>query len=195
MRIYQIIEKTSVEGPGIRFCIWAQGCSRHCEGCFAKETWNHSGGIEYSVEEIFEKIKNTKEIEGVTFLGGEPFEQAKDFALLAKKIKSLGLSVLCFTGFTIEELKKSNNKHIKDFLDNIDLLIDSPFEQDKISLDMPWIGSSNQRYIFLTDKYNMDEIKKYKNKVEVRIQKNGAFIINGMGDFSKIKEKFIEKVI
>lgn len=184
--IYKIIEKTNVEGPGLRFCIWTQGCRKHCAGCWAKDTWAFGTGKKYSVEELFKKIKLQPEIEGITFLGGEPFEQAQELSELAALVKNEGMSVVCFTGYTLEELQHKNNPHINNLLLNIDLLIDGGFEQKNYNLSRPWVGSSNQRYIFLTDFYNKEVIANYTNKIEVRISPDGKMEINGMGDFSSI---------
>lgn len=188
--LYKIIPQTEVEGPNKRFCIWVQGCKKHCVGCWAKETWEFGIGKNYSVEELFQLIKAQKDIEGVTFLGGEPFEQAENLSKLAKKVKEIGLSVVCFTGYTIEELRNKNSSAITTLLENIDLLIDGGFEKENFDLSRPWVGSSNQRYIFLSDVYSPDTIKKYTNKVEVRISRGGKLEINGMGDFEKIKKDF-----
>lgn len=188
--LYKIIPQTEVEGPNKRFCIWVQGCKKHCVGCWAKETWEFGIGKNYSVEELFQLIKAQKDIEGVTFLGGEPFEQAENLSKLAKKVKEIGLSVVCFTGYTIEELRNKNSSAITALLENIDLLIDGGFEKENFDLSRPWVGSSNQRYIFLSDVYSPDTIKKYTNKVEVRISRGGKLEINGMGDFEKIKKDF-----
>ena len=195
LKINKILEKTTVEGPGVRFCIWTQGCKRRCKGCFQKQTWDENGGEIYEVDEIFKKIKDTKGIEGVTFLGGEPFEQAAALCELAYKIKKIGLSVLCFTGNYYDDLLKSEDKSVKKLLGNIDLLIDSPFEIENFDISRPWVGSSNQRYIFLTNKYDLKEIMKYKNKIEIRIGKSGEIFINGMGDFSKIRDKIATNVV
>lgn len=188
--VYKIIPNTTVEGPGIRFCIWVQGCKKHCSGCWAKDTWEFGKGSKFSVEELISLIEKEKQIEGVTFLGGEPFEQPKELAILSKKIKNSGLSIVCFTGYTLEELKSKNNEDINNFLDNIDLLIDGGFEQENYDLSRPWVGSSNQRYLFLTDRYSLDEISRYKNKIEVRISEDGKTEINGMGDFERVKQNF-----
>lgn len=189
--IYKIIENTTVEGPGIRFCIWVQGCRKHCPGCFAVETWDFGCGQKYGVDDLFRLIKFQKsKIEGVTFLGGEPFEQAEDLLNLSKKIKSENLSIVCFTGYMFEELKAKNNAVINEFLSHIDLLIDGGFESENFDLSRPWVGSSNQRYIFLSDFYDESIIKKYKNKIEARISKDGKLQINGMGDFKSINDKF-----
>ena len=75
LRVHRILYKTKVEGPGTRCCIWVQGCSIHCKGCGNKETWSFDGGQLIDTDKIYNIISSSKEIEGVTFLGGEPFEQ------------------------------------------------------------------------------------------------------------------------
>ena len=188
LNLYKIIKNTKVEGPGNRYCIWVQGCKKHCPGCWAKDTWTFGVGSNYSVNDLFEQIKSQKNIEGVTFLGGEPFEQAKELSELAKLIKSTGLSVVCFTGYTLDELRNKNNTDVNNLLNSIDLLIDGGYEEEKFDLSRPWVGSSNQNYYFLTDRYNLDEILRYSNKIEARIFEDGKLEINGMGNFNKLKK-------
>ena len=169
-----------MEGPGIRYCIWFQGCTRKCIGCWAKATWPKLGGKEYNAEDILDNILKTKYIEGVTFLGGEPFEQPEALEFLAKNIKAAGLSVICFTGNKINNIKDSN------ILKYIDILIDGEYIKEEADYSRPWVGSKNQNYHFLTERYNKEIIKNYKNKIEVNINKRGEIFINGMGDFDKI---------
>lgn len=180
IRVYQIIKQTKVEGPETRYCIWFQGCSRHCKGCWAEATWPHDGGQEFDVEEILNDILATPNIQGVTFLGGEPFEQPEALEFLARGAKKAGLSVLCFTGGKIENIKN------REILNYIDLLIDGEFREDEKDFSRPWVGSKNQRYHFLTNRYDEKILTQYKNKIEVNIQKNGLIFINGMGDFDKL---------
>lgn len=187
LRVFNILKNTKVEGPETRYCIWVQGCSHHCRGCQAVHTWSHNGGKLYEVNEIISDIKAQKGIEGVTFLGGEPFEQAEALGIIAEAVQKLGLGVLCFTGGLLEELRL--NEKNKKLLDNIDLLIDGEFLIDKVDYSRPWCGSSNQRYHFLTNRYNEEIFTKYKNKVEVNISKNGIVFMNGMGDFDSIMQK------
>ena len=188
LRVFNIIKNTKVEGPGNRYCIWVQGCSRHCKGCQAVHTWPHSGGELYDIEDIIRDILLQKDkIEGVTFLGGEPFEQAEALGIIAERVQEKGLSVLCFTGGKYEELRE--NPVNKKLLDNTDLLIDGEFIQELTDYSRPWSGSSNQRYHFLTARYNEEIFTKYKNKVEVNISKNGQIFMNGMGDFDEILKK------
>ena len=110
--------------------------------------------------------------------------------MLASLIKKDGLSVVCFTGYTIEELHNKKSPYVDKFLENIDLLIDGGFEDDKFDLSRPWVGSSNQRYWYLSNFYTPEVINSCKNKVEARISPNGRLDINGMGDFKAIREKF-----
>ena len=152
LRIYKILKNTKVEGPETRYCIWVQGCSRHCKGCQAVHTWSHSVGKLVNIAAIIEDIKSQKGIEGVTFLGGEPFEQAEPLGIIAEEVKKCGLGVLCFTGGYLEVLKE--NPINKKLLNNIDLLIDGPFEIDKVDYSLTWCGSSNERYHFFTYRYS-----------------------------------------
>ncbi len=184
IRIYHILKNTKTEGPGTRYCIWFQGCRRHCKGCWAVETWDLKGGKEYNVIDILNDIFNTPDIEGVTFLGGEPFEQPEALMFLARNIKQKGLSIVCFTGYKIEYLQKK----YKNILSEIDLLIDGEFIEEEKDFSRPWVGSKNQKYYFLTDRYNESILTKYKNKIEINIQKNGKIFINGIGDFDKLEK-------
>lgn len=187
LRVFNILKNTKVEGPGKRYCIWVQGCSRHCKGCQAVHTWSHSGGKLLGVNDIISDILSQTSIEGVTFLGGEPFEQAEALGGIAAAVQKAGLSVLCFTGGLLEDLRQNpiNDK----LLANIDLLIDGEFMIDKLDYSRPWCGSSNQRYHFLTNRYNKEIFTKYKNKVEVNIAENGIVFMNGMGNFDEIQRK------
>ena len=194
INLYKYLKKTTAEGPGQRFCLWVQGCSRHCSGCFAKETWPHKPNKIMSTIDLFRLITAQKDIEGVTFLGGEPFEQAKALAELAKMVKNEGLSVLTFTGNRYEELKNAKNKDYDELLAQTDLLIDGGFEEDKFDLSRPWVGSKNQRYIFLSGRYSLQEIMRCNNKIELHIDKNGVVFVNGMTNFKELK-KYLTKNI
>ena len=177
VRVHKILKKTKVEGPGTRYCIWFQGCSRHCKGCWAKATWAPDGGKELDAEDVLKDILATKGIEGVTFLGGEPFEQPEALEFLACGVKKAGLSVVCFTGGKLEDIKN------REILNYIDLLIDGEYKEEEQDFSRPWVGSRNQRYHFLTDRYDEKFLTEYRNKIEINIQKNGLIFINGMGDF------------
>ncbi|MGL5479029.1 MAG: anaerobic ribonucleoside-triphosphate reductase activating protein [Clostridium sp.] len=195
LRIYKILKKTKVEGPGLRYCIWVQGCPIHCDGCMNVDTWSFESGTLLDVEKLILDIKKQEEIEGITILGGEPFCQGKELAYIFKRIKNeTNLSILCFSGYEYEYILKSNKEEWNEMLNYIDLLIDGPYIKDKRDFSRPWVGSSNQNYRFLSKRYEniKNNISDIKNKVEVRVSKNGSIFINGMGEIEKIKESVIK---
>lgn len=187
LQVHRILDSTLMAGPGRRFCVWVQGCSRHCEGCAASDTWAFDGGMPMDTDALFSQIAATPHIEGVTFLGGEPFEQAEAVAALAEAAQNGGLSVVTFTGYTLPALREGAIKAADALLCATDLLIDGPFERARFDLSRPWVGSANQRYHFLTGRYGPDDLVGVKNRVEVRIAPDGSALVNGMGDFDAIK--------
>jgi anaerobic ribonucleoside-triphosphate reductase activating protein len=169
-----------------------QGCSIHCKGCAVPWTWDQNGGEAVDVDTLFERITSQSTIEGVTFLGGEPFDQAQALAMLGQKVQEAGLSVMAFSGYTLEHLRASKKPGIHDLLAVTDLLIDGPFRQDLLDLSRPWVGSSNQRYHFLTERYRYLEphLKNIPNRLEVRLVADGTIAVNGMATLETIKEMF-----
>lgn len=191
--IHRYLPCTTVEGPGRRFCLWVQGCSIRCEGCGVPWTWSKQNGNTVTVEELFREIEKSRkenDIEGVTFLGGEPFDQAEALGKLAGMVKNGGLTVMLFSGYLYEDLK--HRAQARDLLACTDLLIDGPFKKDKLDLSRPWVGSSNQRFHFLTSayKYLESELSSISNKIEIRISKDGTVSVNGMATQEALKELF-----
>ncbi|HZH60280.1 MAG TPA: 4Fe-4S single cluster domain-containing protein [Metabacillus sp.] len=191
--IHRYLPLTTVEGPGKRFCLWVQGCSIRCEGCGVPWTWSKKNGRTISVEDLFLEIKKSSQnnnIEGVTFLGGEPFDQAESLGKLALMVKELGLTVMTFSGYLYEDLEK--RKECQALLKATDLLIDGPFIKDKLDLSRPWVGSSNQRYHFLTSTYKEleNQLLTMGNKVEIRIGNDGLVSINGMATQQTLNDLF-----
>ena len=160
------IQKDSiVDGEGIRSVIWTQGCIHNCPGCHNPFTHSFDEGYLLDVEEVKEKIKELESQDGVTFSGGDPMEQPESCAELAKYCKELGLNVWCYTGYTFEELleKMKTNKEIKEFLKNVDVLVDGRFILKEKSYDVIFRGSKNQRII--------DVKKRLKNKKAILVEK------------------------
>lgn len=186
IRIYRYLSKTKAEGPGIRACIWVQGCSRHCHGCMAPQTWDYNEGYIEDTATIIKKIINTSGLEGVTFVGGEPFDQAQALYEIAREVKKSGLTVITFTGYLKEEIESMENEYCKKLMNISDILIDGPFVESKKDFSRPWVGSLNQRYFFMTEKYKNLDLSKYKNKIEVRLENDGTVQLNGMGHFDHI---------
>lgn len=145
-------ERSVANGPGERFVIWVQGCPLLCPGCFNEELLPFVSRHIVDVEEIAGKILTVSGIEGVTYSGGEPTGQAQGLALLSERLRASGLTVLCYTGYTLEALQARRDPWIDRLLSSVDILIDGPFVRDK-AMNLLWRGSSNQRAHFLTDVY------------------------------------------
>lgn len=188
--IYKFLPSTHVEGPGERACIYVQGCSIRCEGCITPQSWQKGINQKVNVKDIAETILQGPEVEGVTFSGGEPFEQAKTLAKLGNILKNEDLSVVTFTGLVFEDIVKSSNADWHELLSITDLLIDGPYMNDKFDLNRPWVGSSNQRYHFLTERYQhiQSNIHEIKNKIEIRLQDDGEIVVNGIIRQKNIKD-------
>lgn len=188
VRISQYIPVTRAEGPGIRACIQVQGCSVQCPGCAVPHTWATLGGKLIDCESLVAQILDEPLIEGVTFLGGEPFDQAFELAKIARLIKQEELSVVTFTGYLREELEKAKRQDYNELLAVTDLLIDGPFQRENVNFSRPWVGSTNQRYHFLTARYRYLEpiLESIPNRVEVRIKSDGRILINGLAKIEDI---------
>ena len=148
LRIAGTVNDSIVDGPGIRFTIFTQGCPHNCEGCHNPQTHDFSGGTLVDTDELLEKIKGNPLLDGVTFSGGEPFCQAHVLAELGKEIKALGMDIITYTGYTFEKLYENREQNgWGELLSVTDYLIDGPFIIDKKDWEIKFRGSSNQRYI------------------------------------------------
>lgn len=148
LRIAGTVNDSIVDGPGIRFTVFTQGCPHNCEGCHNPQTHDFSGGTVIDTDEILEKIKANPLLDGVTFSGGEPFCQAEALAYLGRQIKALGLDVVTYTGYTFEKLlSKRDKNHWGELLETTDFLIDGRFILAQKDWNIRFRGSSNQRYI------------------------------------------------
>lgn len=149
VRVAGLVKESIVDGPGIRFVIFSQGCKHSCEGCQNQHTHSFDGGSEMDLEFIYKQIESNPLLDGVTFSGGEPFEQADALGDLAIMVKDKGLNVLTYTGYTFEELQMNTDKHEgwKKLLETSDVLIDGPFLINEKSLNLRFRGSKNQRAI------------------------------------------------
>lgn len=168
----QIESDSIVDGEGIRSVIWTQGCIHNCPGCHNPETHSFKSGYLVDIEEIKLQIDELILQDGITFSGGDPFEQAKPCMEIAKYCKEKGLNVWCYTGYTYEELlEKSKVFHdIKDFLEKIDVLIDGKFRLEEKSYDAIFRGSKNQRLIDVQKSLEEGKVvlvkKYYSNSLE-----------------------------
>lgn len=179
LRVAQIASDTDAEGPGRRFALWVQGCTIRCPGCCNPEMFTARGGTEHSVEALASAVAAVPEIEGITLLGGEPFEQAAGCAAFARRVREAGRSVMVFTGYTLEDLQSRGDEAVDALLATTDLLVDGPYDATRPETERRWLGSTNQRYHFLTDRYRITEPRFWsQNTVEIRFD-GRQLLVNG----------------
>jgi anaerobic ribonucleoside-triphosphate reductase activating protein len=149
VRIAGVIKESIVDGSGIRYVIFAQGCPHHCRGCHNEATLDFEGGEEYELEKIINDIEKNPMLSGVTFSGGEPFSQPEAFFELAKKLKEKNKNIITYTGYTYDELLEMSKESdfVKGLLEYTDELIDGRFVLEKKDLQLQFKGSTNQRHI------------------------------------------------
>ncbi len=147
LRISGIVQDSIVDGPGLRYSIFTQGCPHHCEGCHNPQTHPYKGGKKISIRKIKKDILANPLLQGVTLSGGDPFVQAKALLPIAKFIKERGLELACYTGYLFEMLNSESIPFAKELLSYIDILIDGKFILSQKSLDLKFKGSRNQRTI------------------------------------------------
>ncbi len=175
-----LIEKTDLEGPGNRIALWFSGCSIRCSGCCNPHLFNQTEDQQISIQDLLEKIDEIlsrySDIEGISVLGGEPLDQPEALSELFEFIKSRGLSNMLFSGYTLAQIKRSENSGI---LDLVDVLVDGPYVDSLREEKRRWVGSSNQKIYFLSERYN-DSMPCFSKSNEIEFQwKNGQLSIYG----------------
>jgi anaerobic ribonucleoside-triphosphate reductase activating protein len=149
LQVANFIDDSIVDGPGLRFVIFVQGCLFHCDGCHNPKTWSLDGGESYEVDNIIELIKNNPLIKRVTISGGEPFLQTDALLELVTKLKKDNYEIMIFTGYLLEDLLKKEDDNILRILKLTDLLKEGKFVKEYKSLNLKFRGSSNQKIINL----------------------------------------------
>lgn len=147
--LYGMVNDSIVDGPGLRFSVFVQGCPHNCPGCHNPDSHAFGVGTATDTEEILERIRRNPLLDGVTFSGGEPFCQAKALAALGRQIRDMGLNIVTFTGYTFEHLYAHRQEHDgwSELLSVTDLLIDGRFMEELRSLELRFRGSANQRIL------------------------------------------------
>lgn len=159
IRLFGTANDSIVDGPGIRFSIFTQGCYHNCEGCHNPESHDVNGGYIEDCDKLIKQIAENSLLDGVTFSGGEPFLQAKPLTYIAKEVKALGLSTMAYTGYLFEDLISGANDENgwREFLENIDILVDGKFILAQRSIDLNFKGSKNQRILDVKASLNANE--------------------------------------
>jgi anaerobic ribonucleoside-triphosphate reductase activating protein len=148
MRLSGITPESLVDGPGLRYVIFTQGCPHQCPHCQNPETWDRNTGKEYSARQLIRMLKQQKKTkQGLTFSGGEPFLQAAELAEVALAARQMSWDIVTYTGFTYEELIADNSDGVKALLSASDILIDGKYVHALRDIGLKFRGSSNQRII------------------------------------------------
>ncbi len=149
IKLAGLVPESFVDGPGIRFAVFTQGCPHNCEGCHNPETHDPNGGRLADTDRIYNKIKEYPLVKGVTFSGGDPFCQPEPLYELAVRLKADGYHLMSYTGWTYEQLIKKSEKElfVGKLLGQLDLLVDGRFVLAERTLELPFRGSRNQRII------------------------------------------------
>lgn len=184
------VADTEAEGPGRRYAVWVQGCPMRCPGCCNPEFLPFRGGRPSTAGALVERILAAHArtpLVGVSLLGGEPFAQAEALAVVAEAVRAAGLSVMVYSGYTLDELRgqieagpeAGANAGVERLLAATDLLCDGRYERERPDAERRWIGSTNQRLHFLTTRHHPAEPDFGGGEtVELRLV-DGELIING----------------
>jgi len=182
LRVAQIVPCTEAEGPGRRFALWFQGCPLRCPSCCNPEMLPFEGGTAMTLDEVVSRLAESAQkngLEGITLLGGEPLAHAAAGAALARAAHGLGLNVMVFTGYLLEDGRGMSDPAVAELLAETDILVDGPYVRELPETRRRWIGSSNQRVHFLSGRCDPNDPRwLQKNTLEIRLR-DGELTVNG----------------
>lgn len=178
------LPSTEAEGPGKRAAIWVQGCQFLCPGCCNPNFLRIAPRDLIPSDVLVERLAAAKAeygIEGLTMLGGEPMLQAQGLSDVAAGAQRLGLSVMVFTGYTLEELRSAPLAGTEELLNHIDVLVDGRYVAELPEKRRAWAGSSNQKFHYLTERYDrsIELTDSGRQRVEIRLSSSGEVDLNG----------------
>lgn len=171
IRLYGTVNDSIVDGPGLRYVVFIQGCPHHCKGCHNPNSHDFLGGYLADMKDLLLEIDKNSLLDGITISGGEPFIQAKNLISFIKEIKKRHLHIMIYSGYTFEEIM-SLGKDERELLSLCDTLVDGRFIQSQRSLSLRYKGSLNQRIIDVS-------LSLQKRKIILQdVNEYGEFIIN-----------------
>ena len=149
IRICGVVRESIVDGPGLRFVLFTQGCVHHCPGCHNPESHALDGGYEVTAQKVLEEFKKNPLLKGITLSGGDPILQAGELVEICREVHAMGKDVMTYTGYTYEELleMQKTDDGIRQLLEETDTLVDGRFLLDQRDLTLIYKGSRNQRII------------------------------------------------
>ena len=146
VKVAGIVNDSIVDGPGLRFALFVQGCSHHCPGCHNPQSHDPSGGQWMSAAQLWQNMQKNPLLRGVTLTGGEPFEQAAALVPLARLVRESGLELAAYSGYTFEQLSAGSTEQ-RELLSLCHVLVDGPYIESQRSLMLWFRGSRNQRIL------------------------------------------------
>lgn len=150
IRLFGTAVDSIVDGPGLRYAVFTQGCPHRCLGCHNAESQPREGGYELSIEKLVREISSNKLISGVTLSGGDPIMQSEECLELARLLKAKEYDLWLYTGFLYEDIMSgSQGVAAVELLSVCDVLVDGPFVESLHDYELKWRGSKNQRLIDL----------------------------------------------
>lgn len=185
LRVARVVHRTTAEGPGRRTALWVQGCSIRCKGCINPHLFSARGGTLTAPATIIAAALEAGD-EGLTLLGGEPLDQVEPVTELARLAQQARLGVICFSGYAFDDIAaKSSGERL---LRHVDLLVDGPYIAGSPDIERALVGSSNQRFIHLTDRYADYSPELTPDKVELRILPTGEVSMAGFATTERLEE-------
>ena len=196
LNIAEICSATRTLGPGQRFAIWVQGCCFNCKGCVSPEWIPQTQATLIEPKKLAEMILSVPGTEGVRVSGGEPMLQAialRELFIYLRQGRQI--SIICFTGFSLQQLQSQSDRAIDDILTLVDVLIDGQYIE-QLNDNKGWRGSSNQVVHFLSPRH-LSEASLFlerKRDVEIHLRHDSALMVGvPTDDFSKSFKRVIDK--
>ncbi|MNV11707.1 Pyruvate formate-lyase 1-activating enzyme [compost metagenome] len=160
LQVSGIADESIVDGPGIRFVVFVQGCPHNCIGCHNPKTHNFNGGKVYDIDRFEAQLKSNPLLQGVTWSGGEPLTQVKELIPFSKLTKSLNMDIMVYTGYTFEYIlsRIASNNDWKELFTYIDYVMDGKFILSQRFHNLAFRGSANQRFIDVKESFRKNKI-------------------------------------
>ncbi|WP_426506282.1 4Fe-4S cluster-binding domain-containing protein [Dactylosporangium sp. McL0621] len=184
LAVGRFVERTVAEGPGERTALWVQGCTIRCAGCFNPHLWTFRGGTPTPTADVLARVLAAG-TEGLTLLGGEPFDHAAPLAVVAAGVRAAGRSVMTFSGYTTAQLDSAvhgGRADVAALLAATDLLVAGPFVAGLVDHARPWAGSANQEYVHRGDRIPPSALAATPDRLEITVGADGTLAVNGWAD-------------
>ena len=195
LNVAKTLSHSRANGPGVRAVIWVQGCTIGCAGCYNAFTHPHEKRTLVTPNTIAEWVSSLEGIEGVSFSGGEPFEQAKAVreTIVAIREKNPHLTFFSYSGYDVEVLQQSKDEEVAGLLDELDMVSAGPYVHSKRQTDLLWRGSTNQKLHYLTRAYKKEQELEWKRTSPVEEFQFDGEIIHFTGFEGKVSD-FLRRI-